>query len=75
MNHLTLKIDGMGCGHCVGRVNKALSSLDGVHVRRVDVGSAEIDYDSGRTPFTRIREALNEAGYTASPVEKTESLA
>jgi copper chaperone len=75
MNHLTLKIDGMSCGHCVARVEKTLSKLDGVNVQRVDVGSAEIDYDSNRAPFARIREALDDAGYTASPVEKTESLA
>ena len=75
MNYLTLKIDGMSCGHCVARVEKTLSKLDGVHVRRVDVGSAEIDYDPARTPFARIREAVDDAGYTASPVEKTEDVA
>jgi Cu+-exporting ATPase len=56
-------------------VSKALSKLDGVHVRRVDIGSAEIDYDPDRTPFASIREAVDDAGYTASPVEKTESVA
>ena len=75
MHHLTLKIDGMTCGHCVARVEKALSKLDGVHVSRVDVGSAEIDYDPARTPFASIREAIDDAGYTAHPVERTEALA
>jgi copper chaperone CopZ len=75
MQHLTLKIDGMSCGHCVARVEKTLSKLDGVHVRRVEIGSAEIDYDPARTPFARIREAIDDAGYTASPVEKTEDVA
>ncbi|HEX9944223.1 MAG TPA: heavy-metal-associated domain-containing protein [Thermoanaerobaculia bacterium] len=75
MQHLTLKIDGMSCGHCVARVEKALSRLDGVSVNRVEVGSAEIDYDPARTPFTRIREALDDAGYTAYPIERAEALA
>lgn len=75
MQHLTLKIDGMSCGHCVARVEKALSKLDGVHIRRVDVGSAVIGYDLSRTSFARIREAIEDAGYTAHPVEKTEALA
>jgi copper ion binding protein len=75
MQHLTLKIDGMSCGHCVARVEKALFKLEGVRVRRVDVGSAEIDYDPDRTPFARIREAIDDAGYTAHPVERTEALA
>ena len=75
MQHLTVKIDGMSCGHCVARVEKALSKLEGVSVSRVDVGSAEIDYDPARTPFARIREAIADAGYTAHPVERTEALA
>ena len=74
MQNLTLRIDGMSCGHCVARVEKALSKLDGVHVRRVAIGSAEIDHDPARMPFARIREAIDDAGYTASPVEKTEAL-
>ena len=75
MQHLTLNIEGMSCGHCVARVEKTLSKLDGVHVGRVDVGSAEIDYDPTRTPFERIRQAIDDAGYTARPVEATERLA
>jgi copper chaperone CopZ len=68
MQPLTLKIDGMTCGHCVARVEKALSKLDGV-------GSAEIVYDSTRTPFARIRQAIDDAGYTAHPVESNEKVA
>ena len=75
MQHLTLKIDRMSCGHCVARVEKALSKLEGVHVGRVGVGWAEIDHDPARAPFERIREAVDEAGYTAHPVERTEALA
>ena len=75
MQHLTLRIDGMSCGHCVARVEKALSKLDGVNVRKVVLGSAEIDYDPSRITFAGIREAIDDAGYTASPVEKTEATA
>jgi copper chaperone len=75
MEHLSIKIDGMSCGHCVARVEKALSRLDGVYARRVEVGSAEIDCDPDRTPFACIREAIDDAGYTAHPVERTEALA
>ena len=75
MRHLTLQIDGMSCGHCVARVEKTLSKLDGVHPGRVEVGSAEIDYDPTRTPFERIRLALDDAGYTARPVQNVERVA
>jgi copper chaperone CopZ len=75
MEHLNLKIDGMSCGHCVARVEKTLKKLDGVNVNRVDIGSADILYDPAKTPFAGIREALDDAGYTASPVERAERLA
>jgi copper chaperone CopZ len=75
MERLTLKIEGMSCGHCVARVDKALKKLDGVNVIRVDVGSAGILYDPAKTPLARIREALDDAGYTAHPVERAERVA
>ncbi|HEX3552838.1 MAG TPA: heavy-metal-associated domain-containing protein [Thermoanaerobaculia bacterium] len=75
MQHLTLQIEGMSCGHCVARVDKALSRLDGVRVRRVDLGAAEIDHDPARTPFAQIRQAIDDAGYTARAVESAESVA
>jgi len=65
----------MTCGHCIARVEKALSKLDGVHVRRVGLGTAEIVYDPARTPFSGIREAIDDAGYTARPVESAERVA
>jgi copper chaperone len=75
MQHLTLQIDGMSCGHCVARVEKTLSKLDGVFPSRVEVGSAEIDYDPARTPFERVRLALDDAGYAARPVQSAEKVA
>jgi copper chaperone len=65
MEHLSLKIDGMSCGHCVARVEKALKKLDGVGVQRVEVGLAEIAYDPARTTYPQILAALDDAGYTA----------
>jgi copper chaperone CopZ len=75
MENLTLKIDGMSCGHCVARVEKALKKLDGVHVGRVEIGAADITYDPAKTPFAKIREAIDDAGYTARPVERAEGVA
>jgi copper chaperone len=72
MEHLALKIDGMSCGHCVARVEKTLKKLDGVNVNRVGIGSVDLTYDPARTPFAKIREALDDAGYTAHPAERTE---
>lgn len=75
MEHLSIKIDGMGCGHCVASVEKALKQLDGVNVIRVEVGAADVVYDPEKTPFARIREAIDDAGYTAHPVQGAERVA
>jgi len=75
MEHLSLKIDGMSCGHCVARVEKALKKLDGVSVIRVEVGAAELVYDPAQTSFARIREAIDDAGYMAHPIQGAERVA
>jgi len=71
MKELALQIDGMSCGHCVARVQKALSSLQGVAVRKVEVGSAEMSYDPSQVAVERILEAVDRIGFeprVAEPV-------
>jgi copper chaperone len=75
MDRMILKIDGMSCGHCVARVEKTLRKLEGVEVIRVEVGAADLLHDPVAAPFARIREALDDAGYTARPVERAERVA
>lgn len=57
-----IKIDGMGCQHCVNSVKKTLEELSGIEVLEVKIGEATIevaeDYD-----MDAIAEALDEAGY------------
>ena len=63
MEDLTLQINGMSCGHCVARVQKALSKLDGVAVRNVEIGTAEMSYDPSRISPGQILEAVDAAGF------------
>lgn len=65
MEELTVTIDGMSCGHCVGQVTKALTRLDGVSVKTVKVGEAVVAYDRLVVAATDIVQAINEAGYGA----------
>ena len=61
----TLKIDGMMCMHCSGRVQKALEAIDGVE-------SAAVSHETGTAVVTLSKEvaddvlkkAVTEAGYT-----------
>lgn len=69
MNTLKLSIQGMGCGHCTGRVRKALAEIEGVEVENVVIGAAEIRYDAARVTPESIRQAVEEAGYEVLPAE------
>ena len=68
METLTLHIDGMSCGHCVGQVTKALTQLDGVQVNTVRVGEAHVAYNRALITPSEIVRAVSEAGYEVQPV-------
>ena len=48
---------------CVRHVNRALSGVQGVSVKDVNVGSATLEYDPAEVSEQRIRDAVKEAGY------------
>lgn len=63
MEQTVLKIDGMSCGHCISRVQKALACVEGVHVDQVEIGSARVTWDPDNVALPRLREAVEGAGY------------
>ncbi|WP_093119966.1 heavy metal translocating P-type ATPase [Salinihabitans flavidus] len=62
----TLAITGMNCASCVGRVEKALTRLDGVADVSVNLasGTAQVTHDS-TLPVSALADALDGAGYPA----------
>lgn len=70
MESLTLKINGMSCGHCVGQVTKALTLLDGVQVNAIRVGEAEVGYNPVLITPSDIARAVTEAGYGVERVRR-----
>ncbi|WP_454945383.1 heavy-metal-associated domain-containing protein [Fusobacterium hwasookii] len=59
---LNLKIDGMGCEHCIKSVREALEGVNGVKVLDVKIGSAEIEAENDSV-LNEIKEKLDDAGY------------
>ena len=59
---LNLKIDGMGCEHCIKSVREALEGVNGVKVLDVKIGSAEVETENDSV-LNEIREKLDDAGY------------
>jgi len=57
-----LLVDGMSCGHCVGRVTKAVQGVDGAARVEIDLPSRKVTVDSG-AELARIAAAIDAAGY------------
>jgi Cu+-exporting ATPase len=61
-----LKVQGMTCGHCAGRVEKAAQSVEGVTHAEVDLEVGMIRVRGGRPH--EVVEAIGMAGYEVAPV-------
>lgn len=63
---VVLKVEGMTCGHCVARVQKALDAAPGVDAAKVDLesGTAEIRFGAG-TDTAKLIGVVEAAGYSA----------
>jgi copper chaperone len=65
MESVKIGIKGMTCGGCVASVKRVLEGLDGVE--RADVtlepAQARVDYVAGRVDATRLRSAIEDAGF------------
>ncbi|MFC4931199.1 heavy-metal-associated domain-containing protein [Massilia sp. GCM10023247] len=57
-----LTVEGMSCGHCVGRVTKTVQALDQGAKVEVDLPTRKVRIDS-RAELDKIAAAIDEAGY------------
>ena len=59
----TMVIEGMSCGHCSARVEKALNALDGVTAKvDLEAKTASIETE-GRASDEQMKAAVTDAGY------------
>jgi Cu+-exporting ATPase len=65
-----LRVSGMTCGSCVGRVERALGQVPGVRGATVNLATqrASVRHHGGADMAQRIIAAVAEAGYEAEPV-------
>ncbi|MCR9184760.1 MAG: heavy metal translocating P-type ATPase [Halieaceae bacterium] len=71
-NRLGLPVEGMTCASCVGRVERALKAVSGVHTAVVNLATerADITFTGSADPQAAVH-AIESAGYTV-PTEITE---
>jgi copper chaperone len=68
MKDITLTITGMSCGHCLNAVNKALAGVQGIEVKSVQLGRADLRVPEQSDAGDRARAAVEAAGYTVESV-------
>jgi len=65
---LSVRVEGMSCASCVGRVEKAIRAVPGVADASVNLvtGRADVTLGEGRADPAAIARAVEQAGYTAA---------
>lgn len=65
MEQITLKVEGMSCGHCKAAVEKALKGIAGVQGAEVDLDAkvVKVSYDADKTGKSDFAKAITDAGY------------
>ena len=65
----TMKIEGMMCGHCTGRVEKALNALDGVQAQvSLEDKAAYVTIDGDVSDET-LKKTVEDEGYQVTGIE------
>ncbi len=59
----TLNIEGMSCGHCVASVKKALEDIAGVAVEHVEIGKAQVQYDTIQVTASQLATVVEDLGF------------
>lgn len=70
MAHESFDVGGMTCAACQAHVTRAVEKLEGVESVAVNLlsGSMAVDYDESKLTDEQICDAVDRAGYSASPV-------
>lgn len=65
MEKITLKVEGMSCGHCKAAVEKALKGTNGVRTAEVNLTlkSVEVTYDQSMVDRASLVSAIEDVGY------------
>ena len=65
IEHLTFPVEGMTCASCVARVEKSISSIEGVKNVAVNFATekASFEIDKSVADLQQIRKAVEDAGY------------
>jgi copper chaperone len=67
MRDMTFSISGMSCGHCLEAVSRALSGVEGIELKSVRIGQAEVSA-ADAAAAEQAKAAIEDAGYKVEGV-------
>jgi copper chaperone len=63
MANVTLKVNGMTCGHCASSVEKAVSEVGAAGKVDLPGKSVTVDFDESKVSLEAIKDAIEDQGY------------
>jgi copper chaperone len=63
MQNVTLKVEGMTCGHCVSSVEGAIKNVGAVGQVDLSAKTVQIQFDENKLTVDTIKEAIEDQGY------------
>ena len=65
MKEISLKIEGMHCTGCSGRLERVLNNFEGIKKAKVDFDKkqAVIEFDESKTGIEDIKAVIEDAGF------------
>ncbi|MBT2698434.1 copper chaperone CopZ [Bacillus sp. ISL-40] len=65
MEKVTLKVNGMSCGHCVKAVEGSVGELQGVNSVKVHLkaGNVDVEFNPSEVSLSKIKETIDDQGY------------
>lgn len=65
MQNVTLKVQGMSCGHCVNSIEGSVGQLEGVSQVSVKLDDAQVEvtFNESQVSLDKIKETIEDQGY------------
>ncbi|MBX9971066.1 copper chaperone CopZ [Priestia aryabhattai] len=65
MEKVTLKVNGMSCGHCVKAIEGSVGELQGVESVNVHLkeGNVDVEFNPSEASLEKIKETIDDQGY------------
>jgi copper chaperone len=66
VDHVTLNVKGMSCGHCVKSIENSVTAISGVDNVQVHLenGTVDVEFNKDVVAIEQITSTIEEQGYT-----------